>query len=274
MSLSWSVIRYMVNQYDYLSLTHYLSQYPQLNSKKIERLTQLGQAIIDVDLKTINQLASSKENFLTSPKPLPGRIYFYTQSLNIQRQHKEYADYLRRITPLLVDVFQWIIVSYMFPNWNQFIEKHFIQIDGKKLYKGLRFNEEAVKEKGAKIEKVWNEHYPHGFDYRVYISSSHLLKLIDAGVKDSIIVKKADQLRQIEKQARNLVAHEIVYVNDEWVKKRTGYTIKEIHHLLMELITLAGLDDNQLWNSLELINQQLLSLIGQQIKQLENNKGE
>lgn len=276
MEPSWSVIRYILKQYDYRSLNRYLNQYPSLRSQPIDRLIRLGQGIIEVDLKTVQTLANDKERFLISPNPLQQCIYFYVHSLNIQLKKHEYADYLRGLTPLLVDVFQWILISFVLPDWNQFVEKHFIQVDGQSLYKGLRFNEKLIKEKGPFIEKVWSKHYPHGFDYHTYISSSHLLKLIDEGVDDTAIVAKAVKLRQIEKKARNLVAHEIVHVDEQWVQTRTGLTMEEIHHLLIDLLNLAGLNDNRVWSSLDTINQQLLSLINhqQQLNDIENNKEE
>lgn len=72
----------------------------------------------------------------------------------------------------------------------------------------------------------------------------------------------------IEKYARNLTAHELVYVDEEWLEYRTGSSGLEIHNLLMQLTQYAGLTDKRQWQTLTIIEAE----IEEELRQLYKNK--
>ena len=94
------------------------------------------------------------------------------------------------------------------------------------------------------------------------VNSFVLLKVLQIACSDAELVKKVTCLRDIEENARNTAAHEIVSVTDEWLQKRVGYNSKQIMKLLKEFTQQAcsGIR-TELWNSYDDMNQLLIQTL-------------
>ena len=89
--------------------------------------------------------------------------------------------------------------------------------------------------------------------------------------KDESIKETAAQVRQVEKDLRNIVAHEVLFVDENWLKMRSNMDADEIHAILMRLIYIAGLDDQRQWDVISDLNEQLKELFKARIEAVQGN---
>ena len=73
-----------------------------------------------------------------------------------------------------------------------------------------------------------------------------------------MVCTKVEELVEIEKSIRNIAAHEVVSVTEEWIQKRTGKTVKGILELVRTLVFYAGIKvENRAWESYDEMNQRI-----------------
>ncbi|WP_124057844.1 hypothetical protein [Vaginisenegalia massiliensis] len=257
------LIQYMLQDQDYLALNQYLEQIGLANDASAKAYVSLAQAILAVDLKTVAQLAPRLNyDYLLQGSDLEQATYAYFLYLSVQLKRHEYMDYLRGLTPILVNVFRLLIEHDFMPNLADYMEPIHKESDhGDNLYRGIQWSRSKVMAKPNRIQSTWHHYYGDSFDYEQYVSSSHLLKLIESYSKHPDLVAKAQQMRQVEKLVRNMVAHEVVYVNPEWIEARCHLSPMQIHELLLELMTLAGLDKKPHLQVLSQLNHDILTAL-------------
>lgn len=269
-TIQWHLIEHMIDHHQYIPLYAFIQTHSSWQNRQITELVALAQAIVKGDNSAIERLApSTKFAFLTEPSYLERRTYNFWHALTIQLERQEYADYLRALTPLLVDVYRLIIEEDILPNLNDYMEPITkAKEDGEAIYRGLQWSETAIESGANMVSKTFQHFYGDRFNYSHYVSSSHLLKIIEFNSKDSYLIDKAHEMRNIEKYLRNLVAHEVIHVNSEWIEKRANRSPNEIHQLLKDLYDLAGLNDQQQWESLATIDYDLRKAFRKQFEHM------
>lgn len=114
---------------------------------------------------------------------------------------------------------------------------------------------------GEKILKVLNESY-NGFTFKNTASSDNYLKLMesdDFGISERFITKKAEKLRDIEKDGRNKAAHQIVSIDDNFLKRETGYNSEEILNRIIDFVQdIKLVIKKEHWNSYEIMNEKII----------------
>lgn len=262
----YEILEQLVFHHHYQSVILYLETHSGLASPRLLDLLNLGHAFLHTDLVTIENLAPKVGmTYLTEPNLLQRRVYSYTQGLAIKLKLKEYDDYLRALTPLLVDILRLLLEKEVLPD----LDSYLIEVmkktpQGVSIYRGLQWNQSLI-EMGPddRILNTWKRYYGDYFNYSHYVSSSHLIKLVIDYVSDQELVQEANQLRQIEKYARNIVAHELIYVDDEWLEHRVQMRSPDIHQLILSLVEKAGLTDPKQWSSLADIQKEIVKEMNQ-----------
>lgn len=264
------LLQHMLSHYQFSAFKKYIKGSSQWYTPRLDKLLSLAYAYLHTDLETIEELATQLNILhLNNPSFLKRRVYSYTQSLAVKLHHEEYDDYLRALTPLLVDIMRLIIEVNALPNLDHYLIKIYEETpEGKSLYRGLQWKQSNIEAHNNIIRQTWQKYYGNYFSYSHYVSSSHLLKIIVDHVPNPKIVKACQKIRMIEKYARNLTAHELVYVDEEWLEYRTGSSGLEIHNLLMQLTQYAGLTDKRQWQTLTIIEAE----IEEELRQLYKNK--
>ncbi len=73
-----------------------------------------------------------------------------------------------------------------------------------------------------------------------------------------MVCTKVEEMVEIEKSIRNIAAHEVVSVTEEWIQKRTGKTVKGILELVRTLVFYADIKvENRAWESYDKMNQRI-----------------
>lgn len=182
-------------------------------------------------------------------------LFEYALILMLKAKRREYADFIRAITPLVMDILELIL-------------RNRCQIEIRDFYcvkEGKACTWDETKLAGSEVEKVLNTAFNSGFRYGV-VYSEHLKYLILYFCKDTVLATRVEELVAIEKQVRNVAAHEIVSVTEQWILKRTGKNIGEIVTLLKYLMGMAGVKvSEQDWNSYEQLNERIRSVLDEVI---------
>jgi hypothetical protein len=122
-----------------------------------------------------------------------------------------------------------------------------------------------MKLEGTVYFEILNKYYLNKkgrpFNYGT-VYSENLLVLIKS-LCDVEVVEKCRRVKGIEDSVRNVIAHQIVMVDEEVIKTRTGgYTCKTIVELIKSLFVLTEIPaKKEYWDSYERLNDKILEKI-------------
>lgn len=181
----------------------------------------------------------------------------YALSLFIKAERGNYADFLRGLTPLILELFILVLEKQSGLN-----ARDFCYVD--KYSGGFKWDRQKIMANAQTVEwmSIWNKEFPQGFR-EGFIVSRDLLFVIREKCTGTI-VEKAELLREVEENARNSAAHEIGMVTAETIKKMTGHTSTEIINAIKAMFKHAGvITDDEDWNSYEHMNVEISEKIDQ-----------
>ncbi|GFO85363.1 type III-A CRISPR-associated CARF protein Csm6 [Anaerostipes butyraticus] len=179
-------------------------------------------------------------------------IFEYVLNLEIKVKKEEYADFIRAITPVVLELFKIALKEYGGIDWKQFCYK---TKDG-----SWKWDINKLKQ-NASVWEALNTGYKDGFS-KPEIYAIHLLKIMRSCVKNPTMLQLSEEIRKIEANVRNMTAHNLVSVTDVWVKRRCGYTPVEIFELLKQYVKKLHFKiADEDWNSYDVMNQMIIEKI-------------
>ena len=157
---------------------------------------------------------------------------------------KEYADFIRSITPILFDLYEKILAKHV----NIELKDYCILRDNKSwLWSRDKLCGTTVLETLERHTK--NFHYGDVNSYHM----SELIQNSNASLEVRDLVKK---LRSVESNLRNMAAHQIVSVTEETVQKQTGFSSSQIMDQIQKAFVYAGINiKKEYWNSYDDMNE-------------------
>lgn len=180
------------------------------------------------------------------------QCFEYALSFEIRLKRGEYADYIRALTPLLVDLFDLVLQKQCGIRAEMFCRN---------TPNGLFWSRSKLE--GTELEKVFQEKYGLDFFYGA-VNSDSLLTLLLSRPVDIKLKEAAKSLREVEVNIRNLAAHEIVSINEARIEKLTGCSGKQIMQLVKRVFSYSGINARaDAWESYEKMNQRILYLLDQ-----------
>lgn len=94
------------------------------------------------------------------------------------------------------------------------------------------------------------------------VGTRQMVPLINKYSEDNVLKQKIKEIMDIEQAIRNLAAHEIVSVTEEWIKEKTGFSSKQIFELIKFLIVKAGVKvSKEDWESYDKMNEIIVSKV-------------
>lgn len=174
----------------------------------------------------------------------------YAINMDLKRKKKEYADFIRAISPLLVELFELILKK----------ECRITVEDYCRYQNGLRKWSES-KITGTAVEEALLKEFPT-FKYND-IAFVHLLALVKHFSHSEDLIRTAAALRDVESKVRNLAAHDIVAVTEERIRELVNMESQDIMNLIRRAFkyTRFGFKEED-WNSYEEMNDFIIAEIG------------
>lgn len=94
------------------------------------------------------------------------------------------------------------------------------------------------------------------------VYSDHLTAIIDEVSSDAEIKRMTIEIRDIEKSVRNISAHNLISVTENWVKKYSGYLPMEIYNMLKNYVKkLQWNIKKEDWDSYDTMNEMIIGKI-------------
>lgn len=243
-----------VRSYDYVAALDLANTMGDGLSDNVLSLLRVAAARLKLDKSSIDKERNPlvKEIF-----PRTGgdvfNIFEYTLALDIKLKKEEYADFIRAITPLIVDLFEITVRKKCDFNIDEYCTRT--------KDKGLRWNRSKLANR-KEILEAFDEKYKEFKESEV--SSDNLMVIIEVLCKDFKIRKLAKELRNIESKIRNIAAHEIVSVTESVIIKsnESKTTPREIYKMIKALINSIGFNISEKeWGSYDSMNELIIEHI-------------
>lgn len=174
-------------------------------------------------------------------------LFEYLLALDLKVKRGEYADFIRGITPLGVDLLEMVLEQYCQIDIRQYCMKN--AKNGRKWSRGRM--------EGTEVQEIMNARYS-SFNYKdVY--SRHLQLVIEKKCKDDLLKQRTEELVQIEYNVRNIAAHNIVSATPEWVKEQAGRSVEDILWLLKYICEQVKINTRkENWDSYDYMNKRII----------------
>lgn len=252
--LKIDMIKKHLSAYDYHAALELGTEIKEEISDKAYMLLQIADLRMKLNFKEISRLMNC-EKFDIYPVKDAGkmRLFEYACVLRIKVLKEEYADFIRGITPIVVDLLEMILKLKMGIDIEQCcnISKGVKKWDRDKLAANelLELLDKAYKASGG---------INNGPVY------SHALKyIIDEKSDDAVLKEKVAEMIEVEQKVRNMAAHQIVSVTEQWFKENTGKTPKDIMQNIQYLIVQAGIGvKKEDWNTYDNMNSLIAKYLG------------
>ena len=245
--LQTEIIKKHISAYDYTAALEVARGIRDGISEDAFCLLQIMDARVKLNRTQIRKLTIGKTYDIY---PVKGendqKIFEYALVLQMKVKKEEYADFIRGITPLVVDLLEMILSSRCHIDL-----KNCCETDGDM----LRWDKNKLKQAG--LLDLLNSKYRGNFTGGP-VYSGPIAKIIEYKCRDTALIRNVNEITRIEGKVRNVAAHEIVSVTDEWFQTKTGKSAKEIFQILKFLIEKSGIPVKEAdWNSYDRMNQEI-----------------
>ena len=245
-------IKKQLTVYDYRAAYDVADALPEVYSRRYKQLLLMAAKRALLEFGEVDKLVKATGYDCVPVKSSEARKYFeYALVLDIKVKRGEYVDFIRGITPIIVDLFE-IILRY---SLNIDIGDYCTEgANGEKIW-------DQKKLQSTDIEKILMARYGGKFRYGPVYSDSLACIIID-GTDDIKLRELVEDLRNVEKSVRNLAAHQIVSITDDRIKALSGFSSSSIMKKLKKLFLYTRLGIKEIyWDSYEDINRYIYSVI-------------
>lgn len=195
------------------------------------------------------------------------KLYEYILSLDVKVKREEYADFVRSISPILRDIFKLYAERKLNINVLKYCDKPNSEprLKLKKIFKFIEKGDEEGKEAQIILDAL-NKEFGRFTDSA--LAASNLTVIIEAFETNKQIIEMIKTLRRLEKNVRNIAAHQVVSINDEKIKEgssdkegKNGKTSKQIVQMIQMIAQKAKITKVGNWNSYKDMNEYIKGLI-------------
>lgn len=232
------IIKMHIRACDYRAALQVAGTLPVRVTEKYIDLIRMAAARLQFDLRTVAKLEAK-----TGYKCLPVRSgdairrFEYALNLQVKLQKEEYADFIRAITPLIVDLFEQVLKWKYDFNVDDYCRPANRMKNQPRKWDVMRMEST---EKGKEVLEAFNtEYWPRDFTPGP-VYSDHLKILIFKYSDEQGLKNAVENLRNVESNVRNLAAHELDSFNEDKIYDLTGQTTKTIIQNIRTLFGYTG----------------------------------
>lgn len=249
------IIKKHIEAYDYNAALSVTETMKQEDVRKYRSIIELASRRVLLDFAGVDKIARQTGFDCIPVKASSDRKLFeYALNMDIRLKRGEYVDFIRAITPLLVDLFELVLKKQCGVDINDYCEV--------KKYKRVsrrQWSESKLQGKEAKqvLDKAFQGKF-NGTD----IYAVHLKYLIDHFSDNSTLKELVEKLRSVEEQIRNDAAHDVISVTEETIIQKTGFTSTKIMQMIQNLFYYTGISvKKEYWKSYDEMNMRILKEI-------------
>lgn len=238
------IIKKHLEVYDYAAALSVAETLPQMYRDKYEDLIRLGYSRMLFDYREADRLVRKTSIDCFPVKSGNERKYFeYALNLSIKLERKEYADFIRAISPLIADMFEIVLKKQFSIDIHQYC---YHRQDGAWSWNPNKLqNTDILKA----LCSEWSS-----FSYGM-VKSVHLKTIILYYSDYQKLNEIVERLRHVEEKIRNMAAHQIISVDEAKIKAQTGLTGKQIMDYIKQLFMYTGINiKKDYWNSYQQFN--------------------
>ncbi len=245
------MIKKHVMAYDYAAALTVASEMKEDIPEDAYILLQIMDARVKLNRRKISKLMAGKSYDIYPVKEGDKqKIFEYALVLQMKIKKQEYADFIRGITPLVVD-----LLEELMENKCKIVLKDCCTVNSKDSI--IKWDREKLKRIGL-ISFLDSEYKSSGGFKCGPVYSGQIAKIINYKCQDTDLIQKVNDVIEIEGKVRNVAAHEIVSVTEEWFQDRTGKNARDIFQIIQYLIGKAGINvKKQDWQSYDRINESI-----------------
>ncbi len=183
-------------------------------------------------------------------------VFEYVLNLMIKEKQEDYADFVRAITPLTVDLLEILLMDKFGIDISEF--------SSRSRTGSVRWNIDAMEKspEGHTVKNALLKKF--GYINKNAYGSASLARVVEYCGADAETMQDIDMIRDVEENIRNLAAHEIVSVTAREIEKRTGLSPAGITSAIRRLMKKAGFDfgpDGSFLRSYEDMNRRIKELL-------------
>ncbi|WP_343246737.1 type III-A CRISPR-associated CARF protein Csm6 [Diplocloster hominis] len=241
--IRYGIIRGHLEVYDYTAANNV--------AKNCNHLSKISLAMLEASEKRfrleLDEVWALQKQYEFNFMPRLDTVYQmnieYLLTLDIKRKRKEYVDFIRGVTPIIIDVLESYLSNILDIRIKDYCEKSKsgkVYITRKKLGQTKKGRDILEKlENGFSIGsgKGYNENLPY--------SSVHLKILIESYGSDKNVFSMVKELRRVEQNVRNFAAHVIICLTEDIITKECGKSPADIMETLWKLARKAGIYQNE-----------------------------
>ena len=250
------MIKQFLDSYDYSAALNVARNMNKEDTKNYLHLLEFAYYRLQLDYDSMIKVADMSD--IKAMLPMLTNKYCntveYALSLFIKAQCGYYADFVRGLTPLILELFIIVVEKQSGLNARDFCS----------YYKGgfwWDLKKMQTNETTTEWLDIWNNEYNGNFRSD-FIKSKELLSVIRKKC-NKVIIDKTKLLRDVEKNVRNSAAHEIGMVTADKIQQMTGHSYSEIIGAIKSLFKYAGvITDDIKWNSYDDMNETIKKTIG------------
>ena len=247
------IIKQHIGVYDYQAALMIAESMPKTYTGKYIDLLKIGDYRIQLQLSETDKLSRQAGINVFPVRDSNKRKYFeYALMLQIKLLRKEYADFIRALSPLIADLFELILKNSCGIDVNDYC---FVRGGLRKWDKYILTGNDAA------ANGIYNSILSEYSDFKGTgpVFSSQLLVIIQHNSTNTALLDVVGNLRDVESKVRNLAAHEIVSVTPEMIHRLTGYTPERIMRFVKNAFAYAGINvKTEYWNSYDDMNKMIM----------------
>lgn len=244
-----------IEKYDYTAAETLMKTLAEEPSKEFRSMLRVAQKRIILDLRNMRKEMNilPKELFPVQEGNKMAE-FEYLLTLDIKVQKGEYADALRGITPLTTELMEKVMLAAC--------PKIKIEDFATAKKNGVFFLDKNKINNQPELKNIFQNQFGGKTITQTAVSSIHFKGIIDYYSSDDELKALVSDIRKVESSIRNLAAHQIVSITEEFVKTKTGFTMGQIIEKLKRLMRYSGIYIKEdAWNAYDTMNKRLKELL-------------
>ncbi len=255
------IIKKHLAVYDYHAAFSIADEISSQIDEKALQLILVAKHRINFNKSAIDKLKTEENKFIFPIQHGTGRtILEYLLWLQAKQKRGDFADFMRGITPVVLDLFIEILKAHGNIDIEAMCSSNKINDlknqDSLNTVKKLERLFLQKTSKGRELLDILDKQYLKKGGFKDgELKSDNLVPIIAAKVSDKKLVRVIQDIRSVEVKARNLAAHEIESITDEWIRQKCCYSSLEILNKLKYIAQKTNLNIKlDYWNSYDQMN--------------------